>query len=339
MLNIGIIGMGKMGAVHAGLINEIEGLKLIAVCEKNKDRINQIKKDYEVKVYDNANDLMNIKEIDYVVITTTNETHEEITLKAMEKGKGVIVEKPMSMNYKSTLRMIEASKKYGKNLFVHHSRRWDRDYLLVKKTLDSNILGDILLVQAKVMLCDKGWPAWGIEGLKNPWRIKKEYGGGLLLDWGAHLIDQILQLIGRDPIGIYGLLQNKVWSKEVEDYFFSILKFDNDLICQIEASNNARISLPRWFIIGTKGTLTVKGRSIPIWDEAEIRYQNDDGNRECYTIKLEDVQELTKGFYDDMVLFLKGKKKDFVSMYDASKVIKLTDLIRESSDTGKFISF
>ncbi len=339
MLNIGIIGMGKMGAIHADLINEVSMLKLIAACEKNKNRVDQIKEDYKIDVYDNISDLLGIKELDYVVIATTNETHEEIAVKAMEKGKNVIVEKPMSLDYQSTLKMIEISEKYDKNLFVHHSRRWDRDYQLVKKVLDSNLLGDILLIQAKVMLCDEGWPAWGIEGIQNPWRIKKEYGGGILLDWGAHLIDQVLQLTGKDPVGAYGILQNGVWSSEVEDYFFSSIKFDSDLVCQIEASNNSKISLPRWFIIGTKGTLAVKGESTPVWDEAEIRYQNDDGTSENQIIKLENVSELTKGFYNDLVLFLEGKKKDFVSMHDASKVVKIIDMIRKSNETGKFINY
>lgn len=339
MLNIGIVGMGKMGAIHADLINETKELKLLAACEKNRDRIDDIRKNYQIDVCDSIDNLLDIEELDYIVIATTNETHEEIAIKAMEKGKNVIVEKPMSLNYQSTLKMIKTSEKYGKNLFVHHSRRWDRDYLLVKKTLDSDLLGDILLMQARVMLCDEGWPAWGIDGIKNPWRIKKEYGGGILLDWGAHLIDQILQLAGKDPIGIYGILQNGVWSSEVEDYFFSVLRFDSNLICQVEASNNSRISPSRWFIIGTKGTLAFRGKSTPIWDEVEIRYQKDDGTRENKTIKMEDVSEITKGFYNDLVLFLEGKKKDFVSMYDASKVVRVIDLIRQSSETGKFVNY
>ena len=86
MLNIGIIGMGKMGAIHADLINETKGLKLIAACEKSKNRIDKIKKDHKIDVYDNIGDLLDIKELDYVVIATTNETHEEIAVEAMEKG-------------------------------------------------------------------------------------------------------------------------------------------------------------------------------------------------------------------------------------------------------------
>ena len=339
MLNIGIIGMGKMGMIHANLVSENPDLKLIAACEKTEERLESIKDRYKINVYNNVEKFLNIKDLDYVVIATTNETHQELTVKALEKGKNVIVEKPMSYNYLSTLKMIEAAEKYNRKLFVHHNRRWDRDFIKVKKVIESKLLGDILLIQSKVMLCDYDWPAWGIEGMANPWRIKKKYGGGILLDWGSHLIDQILLLVGRDPIGVYGVMQKGVWSTEVEDYFFSIIKFDSKLVCQVEASNNSQISLPRWFIVGTKGTLKVNGKSTPVWDEVEISYQQDNGNRENQNIKLIGISEITKGFYEDFLLYLKGKIRNFVSMHDASKVVRVLDLIKESNRSNKFIAF
>ena len=98
------------------------------------------------------------------------------------------------------------------------------------------------------------------------------------------------------------------------------------------------IEVSRWFIIGTKGTLEVKGKSVPIWDEVEIKYKKDDGNRENQFLELVDVSELSKGFYKDFILFLEEKKKEFISMYDASKVVKVLDLIKESSSKNKFIN-
>jgi len=129
------------------------------------------------------------------------------------------------------------------------------------------------------MLCDEGWPSWGIDGMANPWRVKAKYGGGMLYDWGPHLVDQILQLMGGDPIGVYGALQSGIWSSEVDDHFFAFLRFEGDVMCQIEASNNGRIDMPRWYVIGTKGTIIVPGKSEPFWDEVEINYIKDDGKR------------------------------------------------------------
>ena len=340
MLKFGIVGMGKMGAAHAGWIRDNKEMQLTALCEKNEARAGELKKQSGVLVYNVVDEFLKT-EMDFVVVVTTNEVHELMTVKCLEAGKNVIVEKPMSMSYESTLRMIRAAEKNGKNIFVHQSSRWDRDYFLVLDMIRSGKLGDILMIQSKVMLCDIGWPSWGIDGMANPWRIKAQYGGGMLFDWGPHLVDQMLQIMGKDPLGVYGVLQKGVWSKEVDDYFFALLKFDCGTVCQIEVSNNSRLDLPRWYIVGTKGTLTVKGRSEPVWHEAELVYEKGDGKREAHKIDMIGVFEsgMEGGFYEDLIPFLEGKKKEFVSMYEASKVVNVLEMIRKSSEENRFVNF
>ncbi len=326
-----------MGMIHADLIKGNKDLKLIAMCKKRKDRLEELKKKYHTQVFTDIEKFLSLENMEYVVISTTNETHEELAIRSMEKGKNVIVEKPMSINYESTQRMVSASKKLKKKLLVYHNRRWDRDYLTVKDIIKSGKIGKVLLVQSKILLCDEGWPYDGIHGREIPWRIKAEYGGGILSDWGSHLVDQVLQLMERDPIGIYGKLQKGVWSTEVEDYFFAVLDFGGDVTCQIEVGNNSYIELPRWYIVGTKGTIAVKGKTIPLWDEIELKYRKDDGTREDQAIKLVGVTELNSGFYDDFVLFAAGKLKSFVSMHEASNVVRIIDLIKKSHNEKKFI--
>ena len=338
MLNIGVIGAGKMGQIHADLIKNNKKLRLVALCKKRKKMIDILKQKYKVEVYTDLEEFLKIKEMDYVVISTTNESHENLTKRSMKMGKNVIVEKPMSLDHKSTLKMINASKKYRKKLFVYHNRRWDKDFLIVRQYIDSGILGNILSIQSRVLMCSPDWPSWGIDGMKNPWRVKSG-GGGILLDWGPHLIDQMLVIMGKNPSQIYGFLQNGFWSKEVEDYFFTTLKFSNSLICHIEVGNNSLIPLPRWYLIGSKGTLKVKGNSVPIWDEVEVKFKNKSGVFEIQKIRLEGIGELSGEFYENLLLHLEGKNKDFVSMYEASNVINVIDAIKKSSETNKIIDF
>ena len=339
MLKMGIIGMGKMGEYHAGWMTPENQLRLVAACERNEDRVAELKQKYPIDFYSDVDDFLQKADIDFAVIVTTHDSHEELTIKALNAGKHVIVEKPMSMTYASTERMVATAEKNQKHLFVHQSSRWDRDFLLLKEVIKSGKLGDLLCIQSKVTMCDDGWPSWGIEGSNNPWRIKANYGGGMLLDWGPHLVDEILLLMGKDPLGVYGILQNGVWSKEVDDYFFGILRFENDVVCQIECSNNARLPAPRWFVIGTKGTFMVHGKKEPVWADVELFYEKEDGEKVHEKIELVDVKEfgIEGGFYRDLVPFLEGRKKEFVSMYEASKVIKILDLIKESSEENRFI--
>ena len=341
LLRAGIIGMGKMGRAHADWIMANKDMELAAICEKNEQRVAALKAEYDVKVYSDIDAFLSESALDIVVVVTTNEVHETITVKALEAGAHVIVEKPMSLNYPSTQRMISAATKTGKKIFVHQSSRWDRDYYLVRDAIWSGQLGDVLCIQSKVMFCDEGWPSWGIDGMANPWRIKAQYGGGMLLDWGPHLVDQMLQMMGRLPEQIFGKVQAGVWSKEVDDYFFAMLDFGNGAVCQIECSNNAKLDLPRWYVVGTKGTIIVKGKREPFWDEAKVTCCDAYGKKRSETITLHGVKEsgLEGGFYDDLVPYLKGEIADFVEMEQAANVIKTLDLIKKSDAERKIVGW
>ncbi|MBA7538512.1 Inositol 2-dehydrogenase/D-chiro-inositol 3-dehydrogenase [subsurface metagenome] len=132
MLSMAIVGMGKMAAEHAKWIDENKDMKLTAICEKNVKRHTEIKEKYGVDVYSDIDSLLSSeKDLDFAVIVTTNEVHEELTIKALESGANVIVEKPMTLTYESTKRMVAAAEKNKKHLFVHQSSRWDREYLLL----------------------------------------------------------------------------------------------------------------------------------------------------------------------------------------------------------------
>jgi predicted dehydrogenase len=261
-----------------------------------------------------------------------------LTVKCLNAGVNVIVEKPMTMTLDSAQRMVEAAEKNKKHLFVHQSSRWDREFVALQETIASGKLGKILQIESKATFCDEGWPQWGVEGAANPWRVKAQYGGGMLFDWGPHLVDQILLLMGQEPKGIFGVLQSGVWSQEVDDYFFAALVYD-DVLCQIECSNNARIPAPRWQVIGSKGTFYVEGKEEPVWGNVVISYVNDNGERIVEKQTLVGVKEsgIEGGFYRDLVPFLEGKKPNFVSMYEALHVVKILELIKKSSEENQYI--
>ncbi len=339
-IRMGIIGMGKMAEFHAGWMTPENGLELVAICDKNPQRIADLKQKYSVPLYSDLDEFLRTPGLDFVVITTTNEVHADLSIRAMLQGKNVIVEKPMALDYESARRMVSTAEQTGKYLFVHQSARWDRDFLLLQDLIRSGKLGDLLLIKQHVMLCDEGWPAWGIEGMDNPWRIKGN-GGGMLYDWGPHLIDWTLQLTGRAPQSVYCRLQSGVWSQEADDYCFGVLNFDQNLICQFEASNNARLPSDRFYVIGARGTFAVPGKSIPVWDQAELVYVNDRGEsiREKYELIGAQESGIEGGFYRDLIPFLEGKKPNFVSMYEASQVIKTLELMQISNRENRVVSW
>ena len=340
MLKMGIVGVGKMGEFHAGWMTPENQLELIAVCDRNEKRLAEITEKFPAHAYNDLDEMLEKeKDLDFVVIVTTHESHEPLTVKCLNAGFNVIVEKPMTMTYESAKRMVKAAEENGKHLFVHQSSRWDRDFLLLQQVIESGKLGKVLQVESKVTLCDKGWPEWGIEGADNPWRIKAEYGGGMLYDWGPHLVDEIMLLMGGLPKGVFGILQSGVWSKEVDDYFFAILDYDG-VVCQIECSNNARIPAPRWQVFGSKGTYMVEGKPEPVWEDVEIDYVNDQGESMKEEITLVGANEfgIEGGFYRDLAKYLEDEVDHFVSMYETADVVKVLETIKKSSDERRYIS-
>ena len=161
------------------------------------------------------------------------------------------------------------------------------------------------------------------------------------MDWAPHLIGQLLQIMGKKPVGVFGQLQSGLWATEVPDHFSAVLKFDDDLICQIEASNNCRIAIPRWYVIGTKGTLVVPAFLSNVWDKVEINYEKDDGKKEIINITLvgHPGGGLEPGFYDTLARFENGDKNAMVSMYDSLAGMKIIDMIKKSSQENKYIEY
>ncbi|MEM2887884.1 MAG: Gfo/Idh/MocA family oxidoreductase [Candidatus Bathyarchaeia archaeon] len=252
-INVGIIGYGYSGRnFHSYLIGFEKRLKLYAVCARNPDRRKQAEREYGVKTYCSVEEMLNDDNIHLVVVATPHNTHAELSIKAMEAGKHVVVEKIMCMNVREADAMISASRKNNVMLTVFHNRRWDGDYLTIKQILNEGLLGEPYLIEESIL-----WYNDKIDAQR--WRSKKELGGGPLCDWGAHLIDHAVQ-IGKVPVDkIYCLSAKLRKEVDIESYVKCLIHFENGLTYGVELGDMARINRPRWYILGTLGALTKTG--------------------------------------------------------------------------------
>jgi len=252
-VNVGVIGYGYSGRnFHSYLIGLEKRLKLYAVCVQNPDRRKQAEKEHGVKTYGNVDDLLKDENVQLVVVATPHNTHAELSIKAMEAGKHVVVEKIMCMNTREANAMIEASRSNNVMLTVFHNRRWDGDYLTVRQILDEGLLGEPYLIEESIL--------WYNEKVDRArWRSIKELGGGLLCDWGAHLIDHAVQ-IGRVSVDrVYCFSVRRRKEVDIESYVKCLIHFESGLTYSVELGDMARIIKPRWYVLGTLGALTKTG--------------------------------------------------------------------------------
>jgi len=253
-VNVGIVGYGYSGRnFHSYLIGLEKRLNLYAVCARNPERREQAATEHGVKTFNVVDDMLKDDDVDLVVVATPHNTHAELSIKAMDAGKHVVVEKIMCMNAEEADAMIEASKRNDVMLTVFHNRRWDDDYLTVREILERGFLGKPYLIEESIM-----WYAGGVD--PSGWRSSKERGGGYLYDWGAHLVDHAIQM-GKVPVDrIYCYATKLRKEVDIESYIKCLIHFENGLTYGIELCDMARIDRPRWFVLGELGSLTKTGR-------------------------------------------------------------------------------
>lgn len=246
-IQLGIIGYGGMGKWHAENAPRA-GVEIAAVCDIRKTR-QQEAADSGHKAYKSADELLKDPNVNTVILTVPNHLHKKMCIKAAKAGKNVIAEKPAAMTVAELDEMEMVCREEGVFFTAHQNRRWDRDMLVVKKAYDEGLLGSIFTIESKL---HSG------NGYMHEWHIYKKYGGGMIYDWGVHLIDQILFMMpGVKVKSIYADIQN-VLHEEVDDYFKILMKMENGITAHIELSTYILDYQPRWLVGGDKGTMVVK---------------------------------------------------------------------------------
>ncbi len=253
MIRTAIVGYGLAGRFfHAYLVSRTEGLKLTAVASRDPERRAQAARDWSVNTCETLSGLLADDDIQLIILATPHHTHASLAIEAMEAGRHVVVDKVMCMSAAEAEKMIAVSQQRGVMLSVFHNRRWDWGYLTVRKAVEDGLLGDPFLVERAVhrFRASRGW------------RTSREESGGLLYDWGAHLIDQGLQLLSARPAAVHCNGHKYRWDGDIEDHVTCTLYFENGAEYRTEISNLSHISKPHWYVLGTGGSSSRQG-SIP----------------------------------------------------------------------------
>lgn len=246
-LRFGIIGYGGMGGWHKRYISTLEGMEVVAVHDIDPKRVEAGKAD-GVRSYLHLQEFLNDPDIDAVVIATPNDVHMELALACEACGKHVICEKPVALSVAQLDEMIAGAKRHGVVFTVHQNRRWDKDYRKVMNALKEGEIGRPYLIESRVQ---------GPNGKIHGWRAEKAHGGGMLLDWGVHLIDQILWMIDSPLKSVFCVLRS-VMNPDVDDYVRLQMEFANGLVAYVEIGTLFLQPLPRWYVGGDQGTLRIE---------------------------------------------------------------------------------
>lgn len=245
--NVGIIGYGGMADTHRKQLEKGNvRARIKGVFDIDESRMDAAKDEGYI-AYPSKDALLADEEIDIVLVATTNEVHKELSVDALRAGKHVICEKPVTMNSAELEEIIDVAKECNRIFTVDQNRRFNRDFISMWRAIDNGFIGKPYIIESRVE---------GSRGMPAGWRTHKKQGGGMMYDWGVHLIDQLMYMCKEKVINVFCKMYSINYA-EVDDNFRLTFTFESGLTAHVEISTNNFIKHDRFYVLGTEGTMVV----------------------------------------------------------------------------------
>ena len=343
---VAVIGYGGMGGWHTRHLLESDVAELVGIWDIKEEK-RALAVERGIHAYSSLDEVFDDANVDIITIATPNEWHMPLAIQAMEAGKNVICEKPVCMNSDELQKMIDASNRTGKLFTVHQNRRWDCDYLMMKQAYASGELGEIFGVESRIQ---------GSRGIPGDWRGHKEHGGGMMLDWGVHLIDQMLGIVYDKKINRIYCRCDHITNYEVDDGFKLDLYFEGDLTARIEVGTSHFTSMPRFYMTGTNGSAIINSWTenckvvcCKNWDEKDVvpvvtaaGLTKTMAPRDSKTISESEIvrpDSDVHDFYRNVCLTLDGKAEQIVKHDQLMRVMRIMEAAFKSDELGVPVDF
>jgi predicted dehydrogenase len=219
---VGIIGLGKMGILHAGIVNALPGSEVAAICEKERLLIRSAKTILpKVNFYTDHSRMIRKEELDAVFVTTPIHTHVPliIDIATADPSLSIFVEKPLASSHDLAKKVCKATEKLKGTYMVGFQKRFSPIFQKAKETLDQKALGQVMFFKAYSFSSD-------VLKEGSSWRFKPGT-GGVLLDLAPHILDLTLWLFG-EPRQVNSV-SRQFYSSKVEDYVHAVLSYEAGL--------------------------------------------------------------------------------------------------------------
>ncbi|MDF2741215.1 MAG: oxidoreductase [Actinomycetia bacterium] len=321
-IGVGLIGYGLGGSVfHAPLIQAEPGLRLQAVVTSRADQVGRELPG--VRVVGSAEELLEDPAVELVVVATPNAVHHRLAAAALRAGRHVVVDKPFTLATAEADELIELAAAADRRLSVFHNRRWDGDFLTVRRGVEDGVLGEVTTFVSRY---DRFRPV-----PKGSWKEAAVPGSGLLWDLGPHLIDQALVLFG-PPRTIWADLGVQRPQVEAVDYLHLALGYGR-LRVVLHAGMLVRDPGPRFEVHGDRGSLVTWGLDQP---EVKATLTGEVAGQELRG-RLAGVPDGHGGFYAAMAAAVAGEGQVPVAPTDARAVVAVIEHALASARDGRVV--
>ena len=343
-IKTGIASYGMSGLVfQAPLLHVHPGFDIEKIVERSykgsKERYPYI------SIAKSFKELLQDENLELIIVNTPDATHFDYCKMALEAGKNVVVEKPFTMNSKEALELVKLSKSQGKLLSVFQNRRWDGDFMTVKRVIEKKLLGRLVSFESH------------FDRYRNfiqaaTWKEEPNLGAEIVYNLGAHMIDQALDLFGT-PNSVSADIGIQRTDGKVDDFYNIVLRYD-DIHVSLKSSYLVREEGPRYILHGTEGSFLKWGlypqeddlksgkypdapdwgvESKKLWGKLNT---NIDGIH--FTGRIETIAGNYLHYYDNIYSALREGQELVVKPEQSIELIKTMEAAIESNRTGKVIS-
>jgi predicted dehydrogenase len=229
-VSIGIVGLGWISqVVHIPLLQKLPEANLVALCDRDRGRTRLVAEKFGVKkFYSDFEEMLEKEEMQAVIVAASTDAHRELAVKAMSRGKDVLVEKPIARTYAEALAIAEASREYKRKAMVGMNHRFRPDSMILRSFVEGKELGKIFYAKA-------GWLRH--RTTDNKWILQKEKsGGGVFIDLGIVMLDMTLWMLGYPEVSRVSASTYRHKSRQVEDTAVAALQLKNGSRIHLEVS-------------------------------------------------------------------------------------------------------
>jgi len=324
-----ILGYGRSGStMHAGAIEKSEEFELVAACDVDPVRREQAGQRFGCRTYEDYHEMLRSEKLDLVCIVTRSDQHCEMTCDCLAAGVNVLVTKPWAVNTAEAERMIAAQKASGAKLLPWLPARWGSDLRRLTELLAEGVIGKVFIVRRVV----------SSFGTRSDWQTERRFGGGYLLNWGPHIIDPPVLLMGSPVASVYGRMKQTINPGDVEDVFMAVMTLADGTIVQAEYTISAE-EFASWVLQGDRGTIVVRGSSVTIHRAALAKAADPTQFASMQSTEDAVTNETIRGalygdtdeIYAEIAAAIRGERPFAVTPKDALELSRVLDAVRQSN--------